>query len=71
MLEELLCSHDIAAANSFLVGDTIEDCRAAASVGLRCMIVPGGYGDGSQAFDAAHCPTVNGWDEILKFCEVE
>jgi phosphoglycolate phosphatase len=71
MLGDLLCSHDIAAANSFLVGDTIEDCRAAASVGLRCMIVPGGYGDGSQAFDAAHCPTVNGWDEILKFCEVE
>lgn len=71
ILEELLSRHDITTANSFLVGDTIEDCRAAASVGLRCMIVPGGYGDRSEAFDNRLCSTVNGWGEILRFCEAE
>jgi len=70
VLEELMRSRDIAAASAFLVGDTIEDCRAATGVGLRCMIVPGGYGEESQLLDSAYCSTVRGWDEILKFCEV-
>ena len=70
MLAELMRCHDIATTNSLLVGDTIEDCRAAAGVGLRCMIVPGGYGKGSQVFDSTYCSMVTGWDEIMNFCEV-
>lgn len=63
ILEELMSRYNIRAASSLLVGDTLEDFQAAAGVGLRCMIVRGGYGSGSELFD--------GWNEIVKFCQAE
>lgn len=72
MLDELLKRHHIRNVRAILVGDTIEDCRAAGAVGVQCFVVLGGYGNGCHAFEARDCcSTISDWHEILEFCETE
>ena len=68
MLADLLERCALARAGSIMVGDTLEDCRAAADVGIDCALVPHGYGGGLDEPLTAHCRPIAGWDELLGWC---
>lgn len=66
MVTGLLDRRGIAREACLLVGDTLEDCHAAATAGIECAVVPHGYGSGLDGELPRGCRLVSGWDEILR-----
>jgi phosphoglycolate phosphatase len=69
MLANLLEHRTLDGAGTIMVGDTLEDCRAAAEAAIDCVIVPHGYGHGLDAAFPDGCRTIAGWDELLSICQ--
>jgi len=65
MLANLLQRHTLDPSGSIMVGDTLEDCRAAAAVGMECAVVLHGYGTGLDGPLPERCRRIGGWQELL------
>jgi phosphoglycolate phosphatase len=68
MLTNLLERRTLPRAESIMVGDTMEDCRAAAEAGIGCAVVPHGYGRGLDGTLPDGCRAIAGWGELLELC---
>ncbi len=55
--------------DTIMVGDTLEDCRAAAENGVECVLVPHGYGGGLDGSLPKGCRPISGWNDLLVWCE--
>jgi len=64
-LVDLIERHGLERAGCLMIGDTAEDWRAAEDAGIRCAIVPGGYG--AKALPPG-CPRICCWDELAEMC---
>ena len=71
MLTNLLERRTLPRAESIMVGDTMEDCRAAAEAGIGCAVVPHGYGRGLGGTLPDGCRAIAGWDELLELCGLQ
>ncbi|HJT87181.1 MAG TPA: HAD hydrolase-like protein [Bryobacteraceae bacterium] len=69
MLIDLFERRDIRASTGLMVGDTLEDCLAAANACLACAIVPHGYGARWDRLPPG-CRTVSGWSELEDLCGI-
>jgi phosphoglycolate phosphatase len=69
MLTNLLQRCALNRANCIMVGDTLEDCRAAEEAGIQCVLVPHGYGGGLDGPLPRGCRSISGWHELLTWCE--
>jgi phosphoglycolate phosphatase len=69
MLVNLLERCELGRTESIMIGDTLEDGRAAAAAGIACALVPHGYGSGLDGPLPEGCRRIAGWDELLKWCE--
>jgi phosphoglycolate phosphatase len=69
MLTEVIRSQGMERAGSIMVGDTLEDCRAAFEAGLACAVVPHGYGSGLDDSLPPGCRLIDGWHDLVKWCE--
>ena len=65
MLNHLLERRGLERRQSLLIGDTLEDAQAASQAGLRCALVPHGYGGGLTATLPAGCFLLAGWSDLL------
>jgi len=65
ILTNLLQRRCLDKAHSIMVGDTSEDCRAAAEAGIACVLVPHGYGGGLNDPLPDCCRRIAGWSELL------
>jgi len=65
VLIDLLQRNRIGRAGSLMVGDTVEDWRAAEAAGIPCAIVAHGYGAGSLP---AGCRRIAHWAELQAMC---
>lgn len=63
MIRTLLAERKIAPENSVMVGDTIEDARAAAAAGVSFIYMTHGYG----TVDAASVPAASKLDKFMQF----
>jgi phosphoglycolate phosphatase len=68
MLMDLLRRRGLRSTETLMVGDTLEDARAAEAAGLACGLVPHGYGRGLDGPLPAHCRRIRGWSELLLEC---
>jgi phosphoglycolate phosphatase len=68
MLAELLSRRELDRAETLMVGDTLEDCEAAASAGIDCALVPHGYGPRSDAALPAGSRRISGWSALVEWC---
>ncbi len=68
MLTDLLERRDLRREESILVGDTLEDCHAAAVAGIGCAVVPHGYGQEMDRELPAGSRRIAGWDELAAWC---
>jgi len=68
MLTDLLDRRGMSLDESILVGDTMEDCHAAAAAGIDCAVVPHGYGRDLDGTLPEGCRRLAGWDELVKWC---
>jgi phosphoglycolate phosphatase len=71
MLVELLLRRGFPAAESLLVGDTLEDAHAALAAGMACALLPHGYGYGLDGPLPAGCRRIGAWSELLSGWERE
>jgi phosphoglycolate phosphatase len=69
MLGDLLERYALGRADSIMVGDTLEDCQAAAEAGIACALVRHGYGGGLDGPLPGRCRLIAGWDELLEWCQ--
>jgi phosphoglycolate phosphatase len=69
MLTNVLERFTLRRAESIMVGDTLEDCRAAAEAGVDCALVPHGYGGGLDGPLPERCRPVTGWNQLLEWCQ--
>jgi phosphoglycolate phosphatase len=69
MLANLLERCAFRRAQSIMVGDTLEDCRAAEEAGIDCALVPHGYGGGLDGPLPERCRLIAGWNELSEWCE--
>jgi phosphoglycolate phosphatase len=67
-LTDLLHRQGISDSESILVGDTAEDCQAAAGAGIACALVAHGYGSGPEGALPKGCRRISGWDELVEWC---
>jgi phosphoglycolate phosphatase len=65
MLDDLLDRRNLPRRECLLIGDTLEDAQAASAAGLRCALVPHGYGGGLGATLPAGCVLLGGWRDLL------
>jgi phosphoglycolate phosphatase len=65
MLGDLLHRHEITTNDCLMVGDTMEDCRAAAEVGVACVIVPHGYAGRLDEKLPAGCVHIESWPDLV------
>jgi phosphoglycolate phosphatase len=65
MLADLLSRRELDRAETMMVGDTLEDCEAAASAGIPCALTPHGYGAHNGAALPAGSRSISGWGELL------
>jgi phosphoglycolate phosphatase len=65
MLANLLERRELLPSESIMVGDTLEDCTAAAEAGIECVLVPHGYGAPKGRLPRC-CRAIAGWDELLE-----
>jgi phosphoglycolate phosphatase len=70
VLADLLHRRSLDASTCLMVGDTLEDCEAAAAAGISCAIVSHGYWAGQAYPLPAGCRRVSGWDEVTQLCAV-
>ena len=63
MLRDLLDRRGLNRAETLMVGDTAEDANAAGKAGIRCVLVPHGYGGRDSRY-------ISGWDELLDILQV-
>jgi phosphoglycolate phosphatase len=68
MLTDLLERQAMLREESILIGDTLEDCHAAAKAGIVCAVVPHGYGTGMDGVLPRGCRRIAGWDELVGWC---
>lgn len=68
MLTDLLDRRQMRREECMLVGDTLEDCHAAAEAGIRCAIVPHGYGREMDGALPQGSGRIGGWDELIQWC---
>jgi phosphoglycolate phosphatase len=68
MLIDLLERQAILADETLMVGDTLEDCHAAAAAGIACALVPHGYGHPIEGDLPAGCLRIAGWDDLVAIC---
>jgi phosphoglycolate phosphatase len=68
MLADLVSRRKMAREESILVGDTLEDCQAAAAAGIACAVVPHGYGRGMEGKLPGNGRRIAGWDELVEWC---
>ena len=68
MLIDFLKSTELDRAGCLLVGDTSEDWHSARAAGIRCAIVPHGYG---AAELPGGCSRISGWRELQELCAGE
>lgn len=66
MLIDLLERHRIPSDGCLMIGDTLEDCHAAAAAGLQCLVVQHGYWTGGDP--PAGCRMIRGWNELESLC---
>jgi phosphoglycolate phosphatase len=64
MLTNLLASRGFTPSESVMVGDTLEDCRAAAEAGIACSLVAHGYGTGLDGPLPEGCRRIRSWDDL-------
>jgi len=65
MLMDLLRRRGLRPEETLMVGDTLEDARAAEAAGVACDLVPHGYGRGLDGPLPANCRRIRGWNELL------
>ena len=65
-LVNLLERRKLKSTESIMVGDTLEDCRAAAGAGIECAVVAHGYGGGLDGPLPERCRLIDRWDELLE-----
>jgi phosphoglycolate phosphatase len=70
VLADLVQRRALDAPTCLMVGDTLEDCEAAAAAGIRCAIVSHGYWAGQVYPIPAGCRRVSGWQEVTRLCAV-
>ncbi|HEY1182805.1 MAG TPA: HAD hydrolase-like protein [Bryobacteraceae bacterium] len=70
-LTDLVRRQGLSRTECLLVGDTLEDCNAAAAAAVACAIVPHGYGPNLPAVLPDNCRRVSGWDSIERLFEAE
>lgn len=63
LLRDLVRRHGLNRAECLMIGDTREDREAARAAGMRCAIVPHGYGD--RPGGLSYC---TGWEEVSEIC---
>jgi phosphoglycolate phosphatase len=68
MLNDLIDRQAIPRRECIMVGDTLEDCHAAAAAGIACGVVLHGYGRGIAGDLPAGCRRIAGWSELLSWC---
>jgi phosphoglycolate phosphatase len=68
MLLDLLCRRGLRPAETLMVGDTLEDARAAEAAGIDCDLVSHGYGRGLDGPLPTGCRRIRGWSELLLGC---
>jgi len=68
MLTDLLNRRKIPRAESIMVGDTLEDCHAAAAAGIACALVPHGYGGTIDDVLPTGCLRIACWDDLVEWC---
>ena len=68
MLMELARRQEFDRGECLMIGDTAEDWQAAEAAGIRCAIVPSGYGAG---FLPPGCRRIGGWGELAEMCQTE
>jgi phosphoglycolate phosphatase len=68
MLTDLVKRGAMPRAQAIMVGDTMEDCEAAAAAGIACALVAHGYGKGTDGILPAGCARIAGWDELVEWC---
>jgi phosphoglycolate phosphatase len=68
MLGHLLGRQAIRPGDCIMVGDTMEDCHAAAHAGIACFLVAHGYGRGVNDSLPPGCRRIGGWDELVRDC---
>jgi phosphoglycolate phosphatase len=69
MLVNLLECCALNRAATIMVGDTLEDCRAAEEAGIACAFVPHGYGRPDCAIPPG-CRAISGWDDLFEWCRI-
>jgi phosphoglycolate phosphatase len=65
MLANLLERRELLPSESIMVGDTLEDCGAAAEAGIECFLVPHGYGAPDGRLPGC-CRVIKSWNELLE-----
>lgn len=68
MLTDLLEREAMHREESILVGDTMEDCDAAARAGIGCALVQHGYGTGMDGILPDGFRSIAGWDDLVEWC---
>jgi phosphoglycolate phosphatase len=68
MLTDLLERRLLRCGECILVGDTLEDCHAAAAAGIACAVVPHGYGRDMDGKLPEGCRRIAGWDDLVHCC---
>jgi phosphoglycolate phosphatase len=68
MLTDLVDRGGLPREESMLVGDTLEDCHAAAAAGIACAVVPHGYGKEMDGVLPEGSRRIAGWDELVHWC---
>lgn len=66
MLLDLLRRRGFSAAESLMVGDTLEDAHASLAAGMPCALVPHGYGRGLDNALPANCLRIRAWSELVQ-----
>jgi phosphoglycolate phosphatase len=70
MLVNLLERCGLDRADSIMVGDTLEDCRAAEDAGIECALVVHGYGQLDGPVPRG-CRAITGWNDLLEWCKAD
>ncbi len=69
MVRDLLDRRGLDPRDCVLVGDTTEDAHAAEEAGIRCALVPHGYGKPTSRDRKGAVSLLRNWDDLLNYVE--
>lgn len=68
MVADLMHRRKSSAESTLMVGDTLEDCHAAAQAGIPCAVVSHGYGSDIYGTLPGGCLRISSWDQLVDWC---